>query len=188
MTTTYICPPLRTLHLYIFDRCQAQPRRNRRPQWTRPPCLTPHSDHLHRIFAPPTTPLQHRLRAPSRCRPPHLNRSRCRKWRSKRIQRQTLRLRAPPSLRRPLLIRRRPIELRPRREPRHLPRRPRLHPHSPQPLARRHRLLGRRPTYSQRTQTELFVASAATDTTTLDGTTTVLCATEAKSYLCKRAE
>jgi hypothetical protein len=99
-----------------------------------------------------------------------------------------LRLRAPSSLRRPLLICRRPGELRPRIVPQHLSRRPRLHPHRPLPLVRRHRLPGRRPTCSQRTQTALFAASVATATTIFGSTTTVLCATEARSYLCKRAE
>jgi hypothetical protein len=145
-----------------------------------PPCLIPHSDHQHRISAPPTTPLQPRLRAPSRRRPPHLNRSRRRKWQLKQISRQLLRLQAPSPLCRPLLICWRPSELRPRREPRHLPRHPRLHPCRPLPLARRHCLPGQRPRCSQRTQTALFAASAATAITTFGGTTTVLCATEAK--------
>ncbi len=180
MMTTYVCPPLRTLHLLLFDCCRARQRRPRRPQCIPPPCLIPHSDHQHRIFAPPTTPLQPRLRALSRRRPLHLNRSHRRKWWAKRISCQPLRLRAPSPLRRPLLICRRPSGLRPRREPGHLPRRPRLDPCRQLLLARRHRLPGQRPTCSQRTQTALFATSAATAITTFGGTTTVLCATEAK--------
>jgi hypothetical protein len=99
----------------------------------------------HQLFAPPTTPPQHWLQAPSHRRQPHSNRLRCRKWGSRQKTRQPLRLRAPSPLRQPFLIRLRSRKMRLRKKTRHLHHR---RPHPSHPL----RLHGWRHTCSRPTR------------------------------------